>query len=163
MGWNYFLKTRVQTRRTQPRAPLLYMRAANGDTCSTVTCGVTYTCVGTTPPTTSLMAGCLYATVDGPPILTATVIENNAAHPPAGLSGVVPTMWVQATVTASNSNHFLYLSGFHTASILASSIAGVSTTGFGGQRFLPLCALLNRNGHHRFRFGRYHDKLRNLR
>ncbi len=132
LGWNYFLKTRVQTAADAAASAAAVYAAANGDTCSTVTCGVTYTCVGTTPPTTSLMAGCLYATVDGPPILTATVIENNAAHPPAGLSGVVPTMWVKATVTASNSNHFLYLSGFHTASILASSIAGVSTTGSGG-------------------------------
>ena len=90
-----------------------------------------YLC-GNHPPTTSLMAGCLYGTADGPPILTATIIENNAAHPPAGLSGVSPTMWVKATVTASNSNHFLYLSGFHTASILASSTAGVATTGSGG-------------------------------
>jgi hypothetical protein len=132
LGWNYFLKTRVQTAADAAVSAAAVYAAKNGDTCATVTCGVAYTCAGTTPPTTSLMAGCLYATVDGPPVLTASLIENNAAHPPAGLSGVTPTMWVKATVTASNSNHFLFLWGFHTASILASSISGVSTTASSG-------------------------------
>jgi Putative Flp pilus-assembly TadE/G-like len=132
LGWNYFLKARVQTAADAAASAAAVFAAGNSDTCSTVTCGVAYTCAGTTPPTTSLQAGCLYGTADGPPILTATMIENNAAHPPSGLTGVSPTMWVQATVTASNSNHFLFLSGFHTASILASSIAGVATTGSGG-------------------------------
>ena len=135
LGWNYFLKARVQTAADAAASAAAVYAAGNGDSCSpigTVACGVAYTCAGTHPPTTSLQAGCLYGTADGPPILTATMVENNAAHPPASLSGVSPTMWIQATVTASNSNHFLFLSGFHTASILASSIAGISTTGSGG-------------------------------
>jgi hypothetical protein len=132
LGWNYFLKTRVQTAADAGASAAAIYAANNADTCSTITCGVTYTCAGTTPPTTSLQSGCLYATVDGPPVLVATMIENNAAHPPAGLSGVTPTMWIKATVTASNSNHFLFLSGFHTASILASSIAGITTTASSG-------------------------------
>jgi Flp pilus assembly protein TadG len=132
LGWGYFLKTRVQTAADAGATAAAVYASHNADTCSTVTCGVAYTCAGTTPPTTSLQAGCLYATVDGPPVLTATMIENNAAHPPAGLSGNTPTMWVKATVTASNSNHFLFLQGFHTASILASSIAGVYSGGGGG-------------------------------
>jgi hypothetical protein len=132
LGWDYFLKTRVQTAADAAASAAAVYASRNGDTCSTVTCGVTYTCAGTTPPTTALQSGCLYATVDGPPILTATMIENNAAHPPAGLSGNTPTMWVKATVTASNSNHFLFLQGFHTASILASSLAGVYSGGGGG-------------------------------
>ncbi len=132
LGWNYYLKTRVQTAADAAAGAAAVFAAKNGDTCTTVTCGVTYTCAGTTPPTTSLMAGCLYGTVDGPPVLTGTLIENNAAHPPSGLTGVSPTMWIKATITASNSNHFLFLSGFHTASILASSIAGVGTTASSG-------------------------------
>jgi hypothetical protein len=131
LGWNYFLKTRVQTAADAGASAAAVYASHNGDTCSNVTCGVSYTCAGARA-TTSLTAGCFYATADGPPVLTATMIENNAAHPPAGLTGVAPTMWIKATVTASNSNHFLFLSGFHTASIQASSIAGITTTGSSG-------------------------------
>ncbi len=98
-----------------------------GDSCMTITCGVTYTCAGVTPPTNSLQAGCLYATADGPPVFAASLIENDGAHPPAGLTGNTPTMWVKATVTTANNHYFLYLSGFHSASILASAIAGTRT------------------------------------
>ena len=98
-----------------------------GDSCMTITCGVTYTCAGVTPPTNSLQAGCLYATVDGPPVFAASLIENDGAHPPAGLTGNTPTMWVKATVTSGNNHYFLYLSGFHSSSILASTIAGTTT------------------------------------
>lgn len=131
LGWNYFLKTRVQTAADAGASAAAVYAAAHSDTCSTVTCGVSYTCIGAAT-SNSLTSGCFYATADGPPVLTATMIENNAAHPPAGLTGVAPTMWIKATVTASNSNHFLFLSGFHTASIQASSIAGITTTASSG-------------------------------
>jgi Putative Flp pilus-assembly TadE/G-like len=128
LGLDYFLKTRVQTAADSAASAAMVYALKAGDSCSTITCGVTYTCAGVTPPTNSLQAGCLYATVDGPPVLTATMIENNAANPPAGLTGhTAPTMWIQATATSANNHYFLYLSGFHSSSILATAIAGSRT------------------------------------
>lgn len=129
LGWAYFLKERVQTAADAGAMAAAVFAMNNGDSCSNATCGVSYTCAGTTPPTNSQQSGCLYATVDGPPVLTATMIENDSAHPPSGLSGVTPTMWIQANVSASNSNSFLFLSGFKTAAVNASAIGGVMTNG----------------------------------
>ena len=127
LGWGYFLKQRVQTAADAAASAAAIYALNNADTCATVSCGTTLNCTGvTSPATTSLQAGCLYATVDGPPILSASMIENDSAHLPAGLTNVAPTIWVKATVSASNANKFLSLVGFNTASISASSIAGVS-------------------------------------
>jgi hypothetical protein len=127
LGWDYFLKQRVQTAADAAASAASVYALNNGDTCSTVTCGTALNCTGiTAPPTSSLQAGCLYAMADGPPILTASTIENNAAHPPSGLTGVTPAMWIQVTVSAANHNSFLYMWGFTTASIRASAIAGVN-------------------------------------
>ena len=127
LGWGYFLKQRVQTAADAAASAAAVYALNNADTCASVSCGTTLDCTGVTAPvTTSLQAGCLYATVDGPPILSASMIENDSTHLPAGLTHVAPTIWVRATVSASNSNKFLSLGGFHTASISASAIAGVS-------------------------------------
>lgn len=132
LGWGYFLKSRAQTAADAAASAAVVYAKNHSDSCSTITCGVSYTCAGVTPPTTSLQAGCLYATADGPSGLTTTMIENNAANPPAGLTGTAPSMWVKATVTASNPNFFLFLGGFHTASIKGQAIGGVYSGGGGG-------------------------------
>ena len=74
-------------------------------------------------------AGCLYATSDSPPLYTATMLENDTTPP--GVSGNSPAMWVEATVSTSSHNLFIYLSGYHTASINAQAVAGISTVGAG--------------------------------
>lgn len=131
LGWAYFLKERVQTAADAAASAAAVYALNNGDTCASVTCGTSYSCAGVTPPTNSLQAGCLFGTVDGPPILSATLIENDSAHPPSGLSGVTPSMWIKASVSSSSSNAFLFLSGFKSASINAQAIGGVTSTGSG--------------------------------
>ena len=127
LGWSYFLKQRVQTAADAAASAAAVYALNNNDSCTTVTCGTALSCSGVTAPSTSsLTAGCLFATADGPPVLSASMIENDGSHLPAGLSGVTPGMWVQATVTASSPNSFLSLSGFGTAHITATAIGGIS-------------------------------------
>jgi hypothetical protein len=127
-GWEYFLKQRVQTAADAAATAAAVYALNNADTCTTVTCGVALSCAGiTAPPTSSLKAGCLYATVDGPPVVTASMIENDSTHLPAGLTGVAPSIWVKATVTVSSPVSFLYIWGFKNATISSSSIAGVNS------------------------------------
>src|SRR5579871_3128803 len=102
LGWGYFLKQRVQTAADAAATAAAVYALHNNDTCSTVTCGTALSCAGVTSATSALSTGCMYATVDGPPVLTASLMEDDAAHPPSGLHGVTPTMWVQATVSASS-------------------------------------------------------------
>jgi hypothetical protein len=123
-GWCYFLKMRVQTAADAAAVSAAVYAKSHGDTCGTISCGVSYTCVGTTPPTTSLQAGCLYATADGPPSMSATLIENNTAPP--GVTGNTPSLWIKATVTTTRPNNFLFSAGFATATIAAQAIAAVT-------------------------------------
>jgi hypothetical protein len=124
LGWAYYLKTRVQTAADAAANAAAVYAKFNSDTCGNVSCGTAYTCAGVSPPTTSLQAGCLYATSDGPPAFTATLIENNTAPP--GVTGVSPFMWIKATVSTTAPNLFLYGSGFQTASIAAQAIVAVT-------------------------------------
>ena len=124
LGWGYYLKARVQTAADAAVTAAAVYAKYHGDTCGTVTCNVSYTCIGTTPPTTSLQAGCLYATANGPSSFSATMIENNTVPP--GVTGNAPTMWIRATVSTTAPNFFLYGSGYQTASIAAQATAGVT-------------------------------------
>ncbi len=127
LGWGYFVKQRVQTAADAAAAAAAVYALNNADTCATVSCGAALNCTGiAAPATTSLQAGCLYANVDGPTSMSASIIENDGAHLPAGLTHVAPAMWVKSTVSASNVNKFLSVVGFTTANISASAIAGIS-------------------------------------
>jgi hypothetical protein len=132
LGYGYFTKMQLQTAADAAGSAAAIYAYNKGDTCSSITCGVSYTCAGVTPPTNSLQAGCLYATADAPSGVTVTMIENNGAHPPSGLTGVTPGMWIEAKVTKTNPNLFLYWSGFHSSSVLGQSIAAVTTIQAGG-------------------------------
>jgi len=125
LGSAYYLKTRVQTAADAAASAAAVYAKNNADTCSNITCGVTYNCAGVTPPTNSLQAGCLYATSDAPPTFTATMIENNTTPP--GVTGNSPAMWVKATVSTSAPNFFLFGAGFHVSSIAAQSISAVTS------------------------------------
>ncbi len=130
LGMNYYTKSAVQTAADAATSAAAVYAYQNSDACSptgSVNCGVSYTCAGVYPPTNSLQAGCLYATADAPSGSTVTMIENDGAHPPSGLTGNTPGMWIRATVTTSHNNSFLYLGGFHTASVLGQSTGGVTT------------------------------------
>ena len=100
IGWDFFQKMRVQTAADAAASAAAVFALNHNDTCATISCGSALSCATVTaPPTTSLQAGCLFALQDGPPVLSASLIENDSAHLPAGLSGVAPTMWVKATVS----------------------------------------------------------------
>ena len=124
LGWAYFLKARVQTAADAAASAAAVYAAGHSDSCASVSCNVAYTCIGTTPPTTSLQAGCLYATADGTPAFSATMIENNTVPP--GVTGNTPSLWIRATVSTTAPNLFLYGSGYQTASIAAQATAGVT-------------------------------------
>ncbi len=138
LGFNYYTKSQLQTAAdaaSNAAAVYAYNGGTNSDACrpaGTVTCGVPYTCAGATPPTNALQAGCLYATADAPAGATVTMIENDGAHPPSGMTGNTPGMWIQVTITASRNNLFMYWGGFHTASILGQSVGGFTTVSPGG-------------------------------
>lgn len=135
LGMSYFAKSQVQTAAdaaTSAAAMYAYNSGTNSDTCATITCGVTYQCAGVTPPTNALQAGCPHATADAPAGATVSMIENDGAHPPAGMTGNTPGMWIQAKVTTSHNNSFLYWAGFHTASVLGQSVGGFTTVQPGG-------------------------------
>jgi Flp pilus assembly protein TadG len=123
LGWSYFLKIRVRTAAVAAAMSAANYARNNYDSCATVSCGVTYNCAGVTPPTTSLEAGCLYATQDGPPSMAASLIENNTTP----LPGNNPSMWVKATVSTASPNFFLYLGGYKKAVIAAQAYAGITT------------------------------------
>lgn len=125
LGWAYYLKMRVQTAADAAATSAAIWANNHSDSCSTVTCGVSYRCIGATPATTSLQAGCLYATADGPPGFSATMIENNTAPP--GVSGNTPSLWIKATVATTSPNFFLFGSGYQIANIAAQAIAGITT------------------------------------
>ena len=125
LGWAYYLKVQLQAAADSAASAAAVYAKNNGDTCSTVSCGAGYACAGTYPPTNSLQAGCLYATSNGTSAFTATLIENNTVPP--GVTGNTPAMWIKATVTAAAPNLFLFGAGYHTATIAAQAIAGVTT------------------------------------
>jgi hypothetical protein len=126
LGWCYFLKERVQTAADAAASAAAVYALNNNDTCTTVTCGTEKNCSGVTSVTSSLTAGCVYATADGPPVLSAKMIENDSSHPPSGLTGVAPTIWIKATVTSTKATSFLGVLGFLNSNISASAIAGVN-------------------------------------
>jgi hypothetical protein len=125
LGYAYYLKARVQTAADAAASAAAVYAKYNGDNCSGGTsCGTDYTCAGVSPATTSLEAGCLYVTTDGPPSFTAHMVENNTAPP--GVTGNTPSLWFQATVTTTAPNFFLYGAGYQTATISGQAIAGVT-------------------------------------
>src|SRR5215469_2052489 len=79
LGWCYFLKERVQTAADAAANAAAVYALNNNDTCATASCGTALNCAGiSAPPSSSLTAGCLYATADGPPVVNASMIENDS-------------------------------------------------------------------------------------
>ena len=134
LGYGYIMKQQAQTAADAAANAAAVWAMKNSDYCggSGLSCPVTYNCAdpATTPATTSLQAGCLYAQQNGfvndGTKRTVSLTENSTAPP--NLSGNTPAMWIQATVTQSLHNMFLYMPGFHTGSAAASAVAGVIQT-----------------------------------
>ena len=129
LGWSYFKKEQAQSAADGAALSAAVDALYRGFTCGTngVVCGTTYTCAypNVSPATTVLQTGCLYAGANG--FLTngdqnVSLTGDNTALTSSGLSA---QYWVKATVRDKTYNLFLYLAGFHTASIAAQSVAAV--------------------------------------
>ena len=125
LGWDYYTQQQVQTAADAAASAAAVAAKTNTDSCSTITCGSAYACAGVSPATNSLQSGCLFAAANAPSGATVSMIENNSANLPSGLSGVSPLMWIQATVSAPTHSLFFAQSG----TISASAIGGVVSTG----------------------------------
>ncbi len=131
LGYSYFKKVQTQAAADAAAQAAALYATANGSVCGSggVTCGSTYTCLSppTTPPTTAMMEGCLYAKANGfvnTGSQTVTMIENNTTPP--NETGNSPSFWVEATVTETVPSLFLYLAGFHSGSVASEAIAGIT-------------------------------------
>ena len=131
LGYGYLMKQQAQTAADAAASAAAVYAMNNRDSCGGggLSCPVTYNCAdpATTPATTSLQAGCLYAQQNGfvndGTRQTVSLTENNTAR-----GGNAPTMWIQATASQSLHNMFLYMPGFHTGRAAASAVAGVTQT-----------------------------------
>jgi len=130
LGYAYVVKMTAQAAADSAAQAAAIYAGKNGFVCGTgVTCNTTYTCANppTSPPTTPLQAGCLYAQANGflnTGSQTVSLIANNTAPP--NETGNAPALWIQASVTQSINNKFLYWAGFHTGSVASQAIAGVT-------------------------------------
>lgn len=132
LGYSYFVKLQAQTAADAAAGAAAVYAANNGSTCGSggVVCGTAYNCANppTSPPTTAMQAGCLYAQTNG--FLnggnqSVSLIANNTTPP--NESGNSPAYWVQATVSQTVPHLFLYWPGFKSGSVAAEAIGGITT------------------------------------
>lgn len=133
LGYSYFKKFQARSAADAAAEAATVWASNNGSTCGAggVVCGSIYNCASppVSPPTTALQAGCLYAQANGftnTGNQSVSLIANNTAPP--NESGNSPSYWVQATVTETVPHLFLFWQGFHSGSVAAESIAGLTVS-----------------------------------
>ncbi len=131
LGYAYMIRVTEQSAADSAAQAAARYASQNGFTCGVggLTCNSTYTCANppVTPPVTALEAGCLYAQANGflnTGNQTVTLIANNTA-PPNEAGNTSPVLWIQASVTQTVHNSFLYWAGFHSGTVASQAIAGV--------------------------------------
>jgi hypothetical protein len=134
LGYAYSIRITAQTAADSAAQAAAIYANLNGFTCGAggVTCNSTYGCANppVTPPVTALEAGCLYAKANGflnTGNQTVTLIANNTT-PPNETGNASPALWIQASVTQTVTNSFLYWAGFHGGNVTSQAIAGVVVT-----------------------------------
>jgi hypothetical protein len=132
LGYAYSIKMSAQTAADSAAQAAAIYASKNGFACGSggLTCNTTYTCVNpaVTPPVTALEAGCLYAQANGFPTTgsqSVSLIANNTT-PPNETGNTTPALWIQATVSQTVYNSFLFWAGFHSGSVTSQAIAGVT-------------------------------------
>ena len=132
LGYAYMIKVTAQTAADSAAQAAAIYAGKNGYGCGSggLTCNTAYTCTSpaVTPPTTAMEAGCLYAQANGfvnTGSQTVTLIANNTT-PPNESGNASPALWIQASVTQTVKNSFLYWAGFQTGSVASQAIAGVN-------------------------------------
>ena len=130
LGYAYMIRVTEQSAADSAAQAAARYASQNGFTCGVggLTCNTTYTCANppVTPPVTALQAGCLYAQANGflnAGNQTVTLIANNTAPP--NETGNSLALWVQANITQTVNNSFLYWAGFHSGTVASQAIAGV--------------------------------------
>ncbi len=133
LGYSYFKKLQTQAAADAAASAAAIYAGANGSVCGAggVVCGTTYSCLNppTSPPTTAMQAGCLYAQANG--FLNAgsqsvSLISNNTTPP--NETGNSPSYWVQANISETVPHLFLYWAGFQSGSVASQAIAGITVT-----------------------------------
>jgi len=132
LGYSYFVKVYAQSAADSAATAAAIFANNNGYVCGTgIVCNTTYNCASppTSPPTTPLEAGCLYASSNGfanTGNQSVSLIANNTTTP--NESGNAPALWIQANVTQTVQHLFLFWSGFHSGPVAAQAIGAVSVT-----------------------------------
>jgi hypothetical protein len=133
LGYAYSVRMTAQAAADSAAQAAAIYANRNGFSCGAggVSCNTAYTCVNppVTPPVTALEAGCLYAKANGflnAGSQTVTLIANNTTPP--NESGNSPALWIQATVSQTVTNSFLYWAGFHGGNVTSQAISGVTIT-----------------------------------
>ena len=132
LGYAYMIKVSAQTAADSAAQAAAIYASQHSYTCGTggLTCNTSYTCANppVTPPVTALEAGCLYAQANGflnTGSQTVTLIANDST-PPNETGNNSPVLWIQASVTQTVNNSFLYWAGFHSGNVASQAIAGLS-------------------------------------
>jgi hypothetical protein len=134
VGWAYYTRLSAQAAADAAALAAASWASSSGQpVCGTggVVCNSTATACSnppTTPPTTDLQVGCLYAQQNGFVNNGTTQFVKMAANTtaPPGVSNNTPSYWVQATVTATPYTFFGSFGGVKQFTINASAIAAVS-------------------------------------
>ncbi len=132
LGYSYLVKISAQGAADSAAAAAAAYASGNGYICGGgVTCGTAFNCANppTSPPTTALEAGCLYASANGfknSGNQSVSLIANNTAPP--NTSGNSPALWIQARVAQTVPHSFLFTSGSQSSSVAAQAIGGVTAT-----------------------------------
>ena len=134
VGWAYYTRQSAQAAADAAAlAAAAYASASGQPACGTggVVCNSTATACNnppTTPATTDLQAGCLYARSNGFVNNGTTQFVSLSANTtaPPGISGNTPSYWVQANVTAKPSTLFGSFGGIKQFTINASATAAVA-------------------------------------
>jgi len=129
LGYSYFIKVFAQAAADSAALAAASYASTNGAVCTTnVACNSTYSCPASlTTATTAFQAGCLYAQANGfvnTGNQSVSFIANNTSAPNETLT--TTGLWIQANVAQTVSHLFLYMSGFHSGSVAAQSVAGVT-------------------------------------
>lgn len=134
VGWAYYTRQTAQAAADSAAlAAVAYASASGQPVCGSggVVCNSTATACNnppTSPPTTALQAGCLYAQTNGfvnnGTTQWVSMAANNTAPP--GISNNTPSYWVQAKISTNPFTLFGGFAGVSQFNINVSSIAAVS-------------------------------------
>jgi len=130
LGWSYYRRQAAQgAAEAAAIAAVVSTLGSSSITCSNAGCQAATACPAnpTTPPSTNIGSGCLYAKANGFLNTGSQTVQiaANLTSPPAAV-GIATLYWVTATITETNSQLFSGMLGGHTlGGIAAQATAGV--------------------------------------